>query len=131
MSIALTPPDPDLAHRILSPCAYADRLPAGRMTSRMGITRGTVRGLPELHLYLTPDDRTLPAISFDRLAGWIDKVVADPALARQTGEAARAADSYVDACIAVRALVGVRLEQARVTLGIVAEEASRETEDAP
>jgi hypothetical protein len=116
----LSPPTAELAGRILAKCSYADRLPAGRFTARVGIMRGTVRGLPELHLYLAPDERSLPAVNFDRLADWIERVVADAELANATRAAARAADSYVSTCIATHALVERRLEQARAVLGLPA-----------
>jgi len=119
MSAALPVPTTDLAGRILATCSYADRLPAGRFTSRVGIMRGTVRGLPELHLYLAPDERSLPALNFDRLADWMERVVADTELAAATRAAARNAGSYVDACIAAYELVGQRLAQARSVLGQV------------
>jgi hypothetical protein len=117
MSAPLPLPTPELADRLLATCRYADRLPAGRFTSRVGIMRGTVRGLPELHLYLTPDERSLPAVSFERLADWIERVVADAELAAAARAAATTANSYVDTCIAIHALVGGRLEQARSVLG--------------
>ena len=120
MSEQLPTPAPELAGRILAKCSYADRLPAGRFTARVGIMRGTVRGLPELHVYLAPDERSLPAVSLERLADWIEAIVADAELARATREAARAAGSYVDACIATYALVGQRLDQARAVLGAAA-----------
>ena len=120
MTAPLPAPTPQLARRILATCPYVDRLPAGRFTPRLGIARGTVRGLPELHLYLAPDDRTLPALNLERLADWIDAVVADADLAQATRHAARAADSYVNACIATHALVGARVEQARTTLALAA-----------
>ena len=82
-------------------------------------------GLPELHLYLAPDERSLPAVNLERLADWIETVVADADLARATREAARAAGSYVDACIATHALVGQRLDQARAVLGAGADLAAR------
>ena len=126
MRAALPLPAADLADRILAPCSYADRLPAGRFTSRLGIVRGTVRGLPELHLYLTPDESTLPALSFERLADWIERVVADTELAAATRAATREAASYVDGCIAVRALVGARLEQARAVRAQVGPETPAE-----
>lgn len=117
MSTALPLPSPELAERILSKCSYADRLPAGRFTARVGIMRGTVRSMEELYLYLTPDERSLPAVSFDRLADWIERIVADPELATATRSAARVAGSYVDTCVATHALVEQRLAQARSVLG--------------
>ncbi len=80
--------------------------------------RGTVRSLPELHLYLTPDDRTLPALSFDRLAHWVESVIGDAELAAVVRAETGAAASFVDACIAAHALVGQRLDQARAVLGV-------------
>jgi hypothetical protein len=124
VSVPLPPPTPELAGRILAKCSYADRLPAGRFTARVGIMRGTVRGLPELHLYLAPDERSLPAVNFERLADWIERVVSDADLAGATRAAARDADSYVSACIATYALVGQRLDQARAVKGARADDAN-------
>jgi hypothetical protein len=124
MSTMLAPPGAALATRILAKCPYEDRLPAGRFTPRMGIMRGTLNSLVELHLYLAPDDRTLPAVNLERLAGWIEWVIGDPDLGRGAEAAAQGAGSYVDACIAVHALVGQRLDQARSVLGILDEPAN-------
>lgn len=128
MTAALPPPSAELAALILAPCGYADRLPAGRFTARLGIMRGTVRGLPELHLYLTPDESTLPAVSFERLADWIERVLADADLAAATRAAAQAAASYVDTCVATHALVERRLAQARAVLGQAAPGATDQEE---
>lgn len=117
MSAPLKPPTDELARRILASVSYQERIPAGRFTSRLGITRGSVRGLPELHLYLTPDESALPAINLDRLADWIEQVIADVDLAREVRTTAAAASSYVDACKAMHPLVGTRLAQARSVLG--------------
>jgi len=127
MNAPLPLPTAELAGRILDTCSYADRLPAGRFTARVGIMRGTVRGLPELHLYLEPDERSLPAVNFERLADWIERVVADADLAAATRAATKDADSYVNGCIAIRALVGARLQQARAVLGLPATVASAGT----
>ncbi|NTW59829.1 MAG: hypothetical protein HGB21_05820 [Nitrospirae bacterium] len=113
MNTRLSPPNHELAIRILAAVPYKDRIPAGRLTPRMGITRGSVRGLPELHLYLAPDTRTLPGINLDRLADWIEQVIRDPELAGAVRAATRAAGSHVDGCLKVHDLVGLRLDQAR------------------
>lgn len=130
MNERLPMPNPDLAGRVLAKCGYADRLPAGRFTARVGIMRGTVRGLPELHVYLTPDERSLPAVNLERLADWIERVVADPELAHATRAVTREADSYVNACMATYELVGQRLGQARSVLGLPANTADDRAEDA-
>ncbi len=117
MSALLAPPTGELARRILASVSYTDRILAGRLTPRLGIMRGSVRGLPELHLYLTPDDSTLPAINLERLADWIEQVIADVDLAREVRSTAAAAGSYVDACMAMHPLVGSRLAQAREVIG--------------
>jgi hypothetical protein len=117
MSSRLSPPDELLASRILASVPYQDRFPAGRLSPRLGITRGSVRGLPELHMYLAPDSRTLPGINLDRLADWIDQVIRDAEFAEEVRSAARAAGSYVDGCMKVYELVGLRLDQARETAG--------------
>lgn len=128
MNAVLPLPTTELAGRILAKCSYADRLPAGRFTARLGIMRGTVRGLPELHLYLAPDERSLPAVNFERLADWIERVVTDGELAGAIRAAARDADSYVNACIAMYALVGQRLDQARAVQGAGADDANGRAE---
>jgi hypothetical protein len=117
MTARLSPPNDELAMRILQAVPYKDRIPAGRLTPRMGITRGSVRGLPELHLHLAPDDRTLPGINLDRLADWIEQVIRDPELAGAVRAATRAAGSHVDGCLKVHELVGLRLDQAKDTVG--------------
>jgi len=116
MNFPLSSPGEELALRILGKVAYQDRLPAGRLAPRLGITRGSVRGLPELHLYLTPDDRTLPALSLERLADWVEQIIVDGELASRIRAAVGASASYVDGCIRVRELVGQRLQQARESL---------------
>jgi hypothetical protein len=117
MNARLSPPNDELAMRILQAVPYKDRIPAGRLTPRMGITRGSVRGLPELHLYLAPNNRTLPGINLDRLADWIEQVIRDPELAGAVRAATRAAGSYVDGCMKVYELVGLRLDQAKEVAG--------------
>jgi hypothetical protein len=117
MNTRLSPPTEELAIRILAAVPYKDRIPAGRLTPRLGITRGSVRGLPELHLYLAPDTRTLPGMNLERLADWIEQVIRDPELAGAVRAAARTAGSHVDGCMQVYELVGLRLDQAREATG--------------
>ena len=117
MSSRLSLPDEMLANKILASVPYKDRFPAGRLTPRLGITRGSVRGMPELHLYLAPDARTLPGINLDRLADWIEQVIRDTEFADEVRAATRTAGSYVDGCRKVYELVGMRLDQARETAG--------------
>ncbi len=117
MSSRLSRPDETLAKKILASVPYKDRFPVGRLTPRLGITRGSVRGLPELHVYLTPDARTLPGINLDRLADWIEQVIRDTTFAEEVRSATRTAGSYVDGCMKVYELVGMRLDQAKDTIG--------------
>jgi hypothetical protein len=117
MSTQLQAPGDELALRILTSVSYQQRLLAGRLTARMGIIRGSVRGLPELHLYLTPDDKALPAVNLERLADWIERVIADVELAREVRRVEAGASSYVNACQSVYGLVGKRVAQARQVLG--------------
>ena len=117
MNTRLSSPNEELAKRILAAVPYKDRIPAGRLTPRAGITRGSVRGLPELHLYLAPDTGTLPGINLERLADWIQQVIRDSELAGAVRATTRAAGSHVDGCIKVYELVGRRIDQAREAAG--------------
>ena len=113
----LQSPGDELARRIVTSVSYQQRLLAGRLTARLGITRGSVRGLPELHLYLTPDDNSLPAVNLERLADWIEGVIADTELAREVRSVQAGASSYVNACEALYGVVGQRVAQARQVIG--------------
>lgn len=124
MNQQLTPPSEELALRLLAAVPYKDRLPAGRLTPRLGIMRGSLRSLPELTLYLAPDTRTLPGVNLDRLADWIEHVIGDPDFAAEIRTATRTADSHVDGCMRVHALVEYRLAQAKKIM-------ERDTVDTP
>lgn len=113
MSRRMTPPDQELARRILAAVPYRDRFPAGRLRPPIGIMPGDVRSLPELHGFLVPDAGSLPGINLARLPGWVDRVIGDPVLAIRISEAVRDAESYVGGCMRVHELLGLRLEQAR------------------
>jgi len=113
MSRPMTPPDQELARRLLAPVPYRDRFPAGRLRPPIGIMPGDVRGLPELHRFLAPDDGSLPGINLAGLPEWVDRVTGDRMLATRISEAVRDAGSYVEGCLRVYELLGERLEQAR------------------
>jgi hypothetical protein len=117
MNYRLSQPDEELARRILATVPYTDRLPVGRLSPQLGITRGTVRGLPELHLYFTPDARTLPGINLNKLADWIERVILDAEFAEEVRNVSRTAESYVDGCMKVYEIVEHRLNQAKEVAG--------------
>jgi len=118
MTHSLSTPDLDLARRVLTPVPYAARFSVGRLRPPVGVMPGTVRSLHELHLLLTPDDRSLPGVNLTALPGWIADVVGDPELAEAVRLAVGQAGSYVEGCVQTFALVGARLEQARTTTGV-------------
>jgi hypothetical protein len=95
------------------PVPYRDRFPAGRLKPPVGIMPGDVRSLPELHGFLTPDERTLPGVNLGKLAAWVERVIGDRELAERLAEDVAAAGTYVEGCLRVRERVGQRLEQAR------------------
>ncbi len=117
MSDSLTLPSKELSHRLLKGVSYKDRLSAGRLLPPLGIIRGDVRSLEELHLLLAPDDRSLPGVSFNVLVDWVGRVLGDKDLAGAVGTVTRDAASYVEGCLKVYDLVGLRLEQAREAVG--------------
>jgi hypothetical protein len=117
MNYGLSQPDEELARRILATVPYSDRLPVGRLSPHLGITRGSVRGLPGLHLYFTPDARTLPGINLNKLADWIERVIIDAEFAEEVRNVSRTAESYVDGCMKVYEIVELRLNQAKEVAG--------------
>ena len=117
MSHDLDPPGEELARRLLGSVPYRDRLPAGRLRPPVGMLRGDVRGLHEVHLLLAPDLQSLPAINLGKLADWIGRVVGDAELADRLRALTRAAKHYVEACLAAYELIGHRLAQARQVAG--------------
>ena len=63
MSHSLSQPSASLSHKILNPVPFKARFPAGRLKPPVGVLPGDVRSLPELHLFLEPDDASLPGIN--------------------------------------------------------------------
>jgi hypothetical protein len=113
MNRPMTPPDGELAARILAAVPYRERFPAGRLKPPVGIIPGDVRSLAELHGFLAPDERSLPGVNLEKLVRWVELTIGDRELAQCLAEAVAAAGSYVDGCLSVHQLVGQRLEQAR------------------
>jgi hypothetical protein len=117
MTYRFTPPSEELSHRLLGTVPYRDRLPAGRLMPPVGMLRGDVRSLRELHLLLTPDGRSLPGVNLSAMSDWVGRVIGDSELAHALRNATERAESYVEGCVNVYELVGLRLQQAREVAG--------------
>ncbi len=117
MTYRFTPPSEELSHRLLGTVPYRNRLPAGRLMPPVGMLRGDVRSLHELRLLLTPDVRSLAGINLNALAEWVKEVIGDSELAHALRNATEKAGSYVEGCLNVYELVGLRLQQAREVAG--------------
>lgn len=117
MNYDMTPPDNEVATRLLRNVSYAQRLPAGRLRPPVGIIPGDLRSLEEVYLHLTPDDRSLPGVNLAALAGWVGEILGDTVLSDRISRAVKAAPGYVAGCLAVYELVEQRLAQARQVTG--------------
>lgn len=117
MTYRFTPPSEELSHRLLGTVPYRDRLPAGRLMPPVGMLRGDVRSLRELYLLLTPDARSLPGVNLSAMSDWVGRVIGDSELAHALRNATENAGSYVEGCVNVYELVGLRLQQAREVAG--------------
>ena len=113
MNDSLSQPSDSLARKILSPVPFKARFPAGRLKPPVGILTGDVRSLPELHLLLAPDDASLPGINLKALPEWIEASIGDRELAASVQAIVDNSVNYVEDCIRVYEVVGVRLDQAR------------------
>jgi hypothetical protein len=106
-------PCESLCRKILSPVSFKERLPAGRLKPPVGIIPGDVRSLPELHLFLEPDEASLPGINLKALPEWIEVHIGDKELAESIQAIVNAPLNYVEGCMQVYEVVGYRLDQAR------------------
>jgi hypothetical protein len=79
----------------------------------VGILTGDVRSLPELHLFLEPDNASLPGINLKALPEWIEASIGDRELAASVQAIVDNSVNYVEDCIRVYEVVGARLDQAR------------------
>ena len=118
MSHRMTPPDKELSQRLLGSVPYSDRFPAGCLLPHLGIIPGDVRSLRELHLALAPDERSLPGMNLNALVNWVERVIGDRELADVLRKMTDNTASYVEGCLKVYELVGLRLEQAREVVGL-------------
>jgi len=108
-------PSESLCRKILSPVSFKERLPAGRLKPPVGIIPGDVRSLAELRLFLEPDNASLPGIDLKRLPDWIEASIGDGELAASVRTIVDQSVNYVEDCLKVYEVVGVRLDQARKT----------------
>lgn len=118
MTKPFSQPSESLSRRILSPVSFKERFPAGRLKPPVGILSGDVRSLSELHLFLAPDEASLPGIRLKDLPEWIEVSVGDKELAEAIREIVDTALNYVEGCVRVHEVVGYRLDQAH---GIIKE----------
>ena len=116
MIYVLDPPNEVLSRKILTPVTFKERFPAGRLKPPVGIIGGDVRSLVELHLFLEPDEATLPGIDLQTLPDWIAQSIGDPELAESIRAVVGAQNNYVEGCQKVYELVAHRLKQARMVL---------------
>jgi hypothetical protein len=108
--------DLDTARRILASVPHARRFPVGHLRPPTGLIPSTVRSLGELEFVLAPRSDSLPGVHMERLAAWIEHDVGDPLGAAEVRDAAAAASSYVEACVAVYERIRDRVASARRTL---------------
>jgi len=105
-----------LSRKILTPVPFKDRFPAGRLKPPVGIIGGDVRSLAELHLFLEPDEATLPGLDLQALPDWIAGTIGDAELAESVRAVVGAQNNYVEGCLKVHEMVGHRLNQARMVV---------------
>ena len=105
--------DVETARRILALVPHDRRFPVGQFRPPSGVIPGFVRGFAELEFELMPQQRSLPGLHMERLADWIENDVGDPVAAAEVRDAAAAAGSYVEACMAVYERVRDRVASAR------------------
>jgi hypothetical protein len=98
------------AIRLLAPVSYNQRMMAGRMSMPSGIHRELLGSICEVHCFLTPCSKSLPAIDFGRLADWIETVLQDEETAENLRNASAESKCYVDTCKAAYVLLGTRIE---------------------
>lgn len=108
--------DVETARRLLAMVPHARRFPIGHLRPPTGVIPGFVRSLGELEFVLAPQSDSLPGVHMERLADWIENDVGDPAGATEVRDAAAAAPSYVEACMAVYERIRDRVESARRVL---------------
>jgi hypothetical protein len=104
---------PETARRLLALVPHDRRFPVGQFRPPSGVIPGFVRSFAELEFVLMPQQRSLPGLHMGRLADWIEIEVGDPVGAAEVRDASAAAESYVEACMAVYERVRDRIASAR------------------
>lgn len=110
-------PDESLARKILGTVPFKERFPAGRLKPPVGIIADNVRSLPELHMFLAPNETSLPGINLAGLPDWIERNMGDAELAEAIKKTVASQNSFVEGCQEVYAIVGLRVDQARRIIG--------------
>ncbi|MCU0305716.1 MAG: hypothetical protein MUC56_16825 [Thermoanaerobaculales bacterium] len=103
----------ETARRLLALVPHDRRFPVGQFRPPSGVIPGFVRSFAELEFVLMPQQRSLPGLHMERLADWIENDVGDPVGAGEVRDAAAAAGSYVEACMATYERVRDRVASAR------------------
>ncbi len=104
------------AETLLQSLPYEQWLTAGRMLMPSGIHKERLSSLKEVHWFLEPSCKTLPAVDFDRLADWLETALNDQQTAEQLRETSAASKCYVATCKAAHTLIGSRIEEAEGVL---------------
>ncbi len=110
---SLAPPDPALARRLLAAVPWNERLTVGRLRPPVGLLPSDVRALPDLEMFLAPDEEWLPGVNHAAMCEWVERSLGDAPLAAALRDVTGAAPSYVEGCVRAWLVVRDRLTQAR------------------
>jgi hypothetical protein len=106
----LTKPSRDLAERVLSEVGFEDRLIVYKLHRRAGPMQVTLYSFEEAVGFLFG---AFPQPDFVELARWTEAVIKDPELADRIRELADKKASDMKKILALRQLMGTRLQQCR------------------
>jgi hypothetical protein len=92
---------------------WGQRLTVGRLRPPVGLLPSDVRALPDLEMFLAPDEEWLPGVDPAALCAWVAGPLGDAALAEALRAALASAASYVEGCVRAWMIVRDRVAQAR------------------